>query len=43
MARMIWNFDMELVDRSQDWVAEQEMYTVWDKGPLNVKLTLVKR
>ncbi|OCK73119.1 cytochrome P450 [Lepidopterella palustris CBS 459.81] len=39
LARIIWNFDMELSSDSQDW-ANQEMYILWDKGPLNVKLRL---
>lgn len=38
LARMIWNFDMELVPESQGWI-DQLSYVVWDKPALKVKLT----
>jgi cytochrome P450 len=38
-ARMLWNFDFELVDDSHDWAA-QKVFILWEKVPLNVKLTL---
>ncbi|KAJ5566018.1 Cytochrome P450 [Penicillium sp. DV-2018c] len=38
LARMIWNFDMELCADSREWI-KQLSFVVWDKGSLNVKLT----
>ncbi len=38
LARIIWNFDVELCSDSQNW-ADQETYWFWAKGPLNVYLT----
>lgn len=38
LARMVWNFDMELAPDSKQWI-NQPSYVVWEKGNLNVKLT----
>lgn len=38
LARMLWNFDMELAPESDGW-EKQKVYTLWDKGPLMVKLS----
>ena len=38
LAKMIYHFDMQLVDPSQDW-RKQKVYIVWEKKPLMVKLT----
>lgn len=40
LARMIWNFDMELSPDCKQWIS-QPSYVVWEKGNLNVKLTPV--
>lgn len=37
LARLIWNFDMVPLDISNDW-EKQQMYILWDKGPLFVRL-----
>ncbi|KAL8720308.1 MAG: hypothetical protein Q9225_002820 [Loekoesia sp. 1 TL-2023] len=37
LARVLWNFDMELEEESQGWT-EQKEYTLWDKPPLWVRL-----
>ncbi|MCJ1377250.1 hypothetical protein MMC17_000342 [Xylographa soralifera] len=37
IARIIWHFDMELSEDSQNW-ADQKVYIFWEKPPLNVKL-----
>jgi cytochrome P450 len=37
LAKVIWNFDMELTDDSENW-ADQRIFTLWEKKPLNVKL-----
>ncbi|KAL4887832.1 cytochrome P450 [Aspergillus ambiguus] len=38
LARMIWNFDMEILAESRNWI-DQPSYVVWEKGALNVRLT----
>lgn len=38
LARMIWNFDMELAPESHNWI-DQLSFVVWDKPGLQVKLT----
>ncbi|PSR85583.1 cytochrome P450 ClCP1 [Coniella lustricola] len=42
MARLIYNFDMELVDPTEDWM-DQNVFFLWTKPPLNVYLTPVQR
>ncbi|TVY55884.1 Cytochrome P450 monooxygenase aclL [Lachnellula cervina] len=37
LARVLWNFDLELQPGAQDWSA-QKSYVLWEKGPLPVKL-----
>lgn len=39
LARMIFNFDMELAEPEKDWL-DQDSFVLWDKPALNVKLTL---
>ncbi|KAK5661853.1 hypothetical protein OQA88_9957 [Cercophora sp. LCS_1] len=39
MCRIFWKWDVELAEDSENWVAEQKSYLVWQKGPLNVYLT----
>ena len=43
LARLLWNFDLELEERSQRWMDEMKMYIVWEKQPLFVKLAPVVR
>lgn len=38
MARVVYNFDMELDIRSSDWL-NQRAFIFWEKGPLWVKIT----
>ncbi|KAJ9622840.1 hypothetical protein H2204_011449 [Knufia peltigerae] len=42
LARMLWNFDLELMPNSGRW-NEQKILSFWDKGPLDVKLRRVNR
>jgi len=42
LSRLIWNFDMELMPESRDW-ADQKVYLLYEKRPLNVRLTPVGR
>jgi cytochrome P450 len=41
LARLLFNFDMELVDPEVDWL-DQQVFFLWKKPPLNVNLTPVR-
>lgn len=43
IARIIYEFDLELLAESNDWLGQSKAYTVWLKAPLYVRLTPVKR
>lgn len=43
LARMIWNFDMELCEESRKWNEDQKVFLVYQKPPLMVKLKPVVR
>ncbi|CZR68230.1 related to cytochrome P450 CYP3/CYP5/CYP6/CYP9 subfamilies [Phialocephala subalpina] len=43
LAKMIWNFDMELCEESREWNKGQKVFLVYDKPPLMVKLKPVVR
>jgi cytochrome P450 len=38
LARLVWNFDMELLPESEGWDEGQKIYVLWHKPPLMVKL-----
>jgi len=42
LAKLLWNFDMELRDECRDWL-NQVSYSLWQKTPLMVTLKPVKR
>ncbi|CAN8095797.1 unnamed protein product [Discula destructiva] len=39
LARLLWNFDIELADVNEKWIAKQKIYNIWEKVPLRVHLT----
>lgn len=39
IAKVLFNFDLELADKSEDWWRTQNTFFVWQKKPLMVKLT----
>jgi len=41
LAKILWHFDLELVDTARDWMGEQKVFALWEKGSLDVKLTAV--
>lgn len=43
LARVIYNFDMEIADDSKGWMERQKIYLLWQKGPLNVFLNPVEK
>ncbi|PWY93641.1 P450 monooxygenase [Aspergillus sclerotioniger CBS 115572] len=38
LARLVYNFDLELCETSKDWIGVQKAYLVWDPPSLNVRL-----
>ncbi|KAI9041494.1 cytochrome P450 [Aspergillus affinis] len=43
LARLIFNFDLELASDSVGWMEQQNIFFLWDKPPLHVFLTPAKR
>ncbi|KAF5703768.1 cytochrome P450 monooxygenase [Fusarium globosum] len=43
LARLLWNFDLELQPKCKNWIADQKTYSLWQKVDLDVKLVPVKR
>lgn len=41
LARLLWKFDLEMMPESRNW-ADQKIWTLWNKGKLQVKLTQVQ-
>lgn len=42
LARIVYNFDFELVDKKTDWM-DQKVYLLWIKPELNVVAKEAKR
>lgn len=41
MAYILWNFDLlGLESDSQNWIERQKIYSLWEKPPLNVKISV---
>ena len=43
LAKVLWHFDLELAEPGRDWLGEQRVFALWDKGSLGVRLKAVKR
>ena len=44
LAKVCFNFDMELDEtRCSEWIKEQKIFVLWEKGPLWVKLKIAER
>lgn len=43
MARVLWEFEFELVEGQKDWASQQRVFTVFEKPPLMIKLKPVIR
>jgi hypothetical protein len=39
LARLLWNFDITLSEKSYGWNDAHKVFQVWQKTPLKVKLT----
>jgi hypothetical protein len=42
LAKVLFSFDLELVDKTQDWMDGQKVFTLWQKPSLTVKLLPVQ-
>lgn len=38
LARVLWNFEMQVAPRSRDWMQDQQAYLIWEKPPLFIQL-----
>ncbi|KOC07833.1 cytochrome P450 monooxygenase [Aspergillus flavus AF70] len=38
LTRLLWNFEFDLLEESEDWHAKQKVWMMWDKGDLKVRL-----
>jgi hypothetical protein len=43
LAKILFHFDLELVQPGQDWMSGQRVFALWEKPALEVRLTPVKR
>ncbi|KAI5863432.1 putative cytochrome P450 [Durotheca rogersii] len=43
LARLVYDFDMKLSEESTDWIKRQKVFALWDRIPLYVSLTPVRR
>ncbi|OCK74496.1 cytochrome P450 [Lepidopterella palustris CBS 459.81] len=43
LARLVLEFDVELDDINDPWLAAQKTYIIWEKGPLKVKFSHAKK
>ncbi|OLN85229.1 putative sterigmatocystin biosynthesis P450 monooxygenase stcF-like protein 1 [Colletotrichum chlorophyti] len=37
LTKLLWNFDIELMDESKGWTSKQKIYLIWQKVPLMVR------
>ncbi|OCK76499.1 benzoate 4-monooxygenase cytochrome P450 [Lepidopterella palustris CBS 459.81] len=42
LSKVLWNFDLSLTEESKNW-SDQDVFTLWDKPPLMVKITPVSK
>ena len=43
LAKVLWNFDLELDERSRRWRDHMKLFILWEKPPMYVKLKPVLR
>jgi hypothetical protein len=41
LTKVLYNFDLELLPESANWIADQKVYSLWQKTPLMVKVKTV--
>jgi hypothetical protein len=43
LAKVLFNFDLELVDKEKDWLKGQRCFTLWEKPSLMIRLHCVRK
>ena len=43
LAKVLYNFDLELVDKTKDWMKDQKVFTLWEKPSLMARLHRAQR
>ncbi|KAH8719485.1 cytochrome P450 monooxygenase-like protein [Phaeosphaeriaceae sp. PMI808] len=43
VAKVLFNFDLELVDKENDWMQSQRVFVLWEKPSLMVRLKAVRK
>ena len=43
LAKVLFAFDLELIDKSDSWMADQKVLGLWKKPALMIKLRRVER
>ena len=38
LAKMLYNFDFELADATDDWIGGLKSFNVWERTPMRVRL-----
>lgn len=39
VAKMLWVYDMELLNKEEDWIGNNTVYAIWNKPELRVRYT----
>jgi cytochrome P450 len=42
LTKVLYNFNLELCPESKNWMDHQQVYTLWQKPPLMVKVKAVR-
>jgi cytochrome P450 len=42
LTKVLYNFDIELLPESANWIDDQKVYSLWQKTPLMVKVKAVE-
>jgi cytochrome P450 len=42
LTKVLYNFDLELLPQSANWIDDQKVYILWEKLPLMVKVKAVE-
>jgi cytochrome P450 len=42
LTKVLYNFDLELLPESANWIDDQKVYSLWQKTPLMVRVKAVE-
>ncbi len=43
LAKVLFSFDLELVEKTDNWMADQKVFALWEKPALMVRLKPIQR